>query len=157
MQGSAQTLSDLSSLKADHKTIHFPQIAHSFLALSHMNSHFSRAGFGSEMPSLFLLKSSFTTENGFLMSSVPEFTCYKGKIFQALLQLTLKTILRIPHHGFHSGWPARNSSTCLQKHQCLTKIKTFFPPALIRHAYCFCQQAAFFFLLNFHSIQKNIF
>lgn len=34
--------------------------------LTHVTSHFSKAGFGFEMPSLFLLKFLFTTENGFL-------------------------------------------------------------------------------------------
>lgn len=38
-------------------------------------SCFSKAGFGFDVPSLFLLKSIFTTENGFLMSFVPEFIC----------------------------------------------------------------------------------
>jgi len=49
---------------------------------THVASHFSKAGFGFEMPSLFLLKTIFTTENGFLMSFVPEFICYKVKYFR---------------------------------------------------------------------------
>lgn len=90
MQGSDQNLSDLSSLKAGHKTIQLPTDASVLLCryltpalLTCMTSHFSKACFGFEMPSLFLLKSIFTTENGFLMSFVPQFICYKGKIFQA--------------------------------------------------------------------------